>query len=98
MQGVSLQPERHKVITYAKSDDGAEGSNDAVSKEEITRHSRLSGGFPGGSSGKESVCKAEDAGSTPGLGRCPGRGNGNPLQYSCLRNPMDRGAWWAYTP
>jgi len=36
-----------------------------------------------------------DAGSIPGLGRSPGEGHGNPLQYSCLRNPMDRGAWWA---
>ena len=55
------------------------------------------GGFPGGSvSGKESVCDAGDAGdaaSIPELGRSPGGGNGNPLQYSCLGNPMDRGAW-----
>ena len=36
-----------------------------------------------------------DTGLIPGLGRCPGGGNGNPLQYSCLENPMDRGAWWA---
>ena len=51
--------------------------------------------FPGSSVGKESACKAGDAGSIPGLGRSPGEGNGNPLQYSCLVNPMDRGAWWA---
>ena len=38
---------------------------------------------------------AGDMGSISGLGRCPGEGNGNPLQYSCLGNPMDRGAWWA---
>ena len=44
---------------------------------------------------KESVHVAEDPGSIPGLGRSPGEGNGNPLQYSCLENPMDRGAWWA---
>ena len=43
--------------------------------------------------GKESAFKAGDLGSIPGLGRCPGEGNGNPLQYSCLENPMDRGAW-----
>ena len=48
--------------------------------------------FPGGSDGKESACKAGDLGSTPGLGRSPGGGHGNPLQYSCLENPMDRGA------
>ena len=43
-------------------------------------------------SGKESTCNAGDAGSIPGSGRSPGGGNGNPLQYSCLENPMDRGA------
>ena len=47
-------------------------------------------GFPGGSDGKESACNAGDQGSIPGLGRSPGEGNGNPLQYSCLENPMDR--------
>ena len=52
-------------------------------------------GFPGSSDGKESACKAGDRDSTPGLGRSPGEGNGNPLQYSCLENPMDRGASWA---
>ena len=55
----------------------------------------LNGGFPGGSEDKASACKAGDPGSIPGLGRSPGEGNGNPLQYSCLENPMDRGAWWA---
>ena len=42
-----------------------------------------------------SAADATEAGSIPGLGRSPGRGNGNPLQYSCVENPMDRGAWWA---
>ena len=46
-------------------------------------------------SGKESTCNAGDAGSIPGLGKFSGEGNGSPLQYSCLKNPMDRGAWWA---
>ena len=45
--------------------------------------------------GKDSACKAGDPGSIPGLGRSPGGGNGNPLQYSCPGNPMDGGAWWA---
>ena len=49
-------------------------------------------GFPGGSDGKESVCNAGDLGSIPGLGRSPGEGNGNPLQYSCQEKSMDRGA------
>ena len=50
--------------------------------------------FPGGSDGKESAWNAGDAGSNAGLGRCPGKGNGNPLQYSCLGNSMERGSWW----
>ena len=55
-------------------------------------------GFPGGASGKEPACqfrRLRVTGSIPGSGRSPGRGHGNPLQYSCLGNPMDRGAWWA---
>ena len=52
-------------------------------------------GFPHSSVGKESDCNAGDLGSIPGSGRCPGEGNGNPLQYSCLENPMDSGAWQA---
>ena len=51
--------------------------------------------FPGGSDGKESAFNAGDVGSIPRLGRSPGEGNGNPLQYSCLDNPIDRGAWQA---
>ena len=49
--------------------------------------------FPSGSDSKASVCNAGDPGSIPGLGRSPGEGNGSPFQYSCLENPMDRGAW-----
>ena len=51
--------------------------------------------FPYSSVGKESACSAGNPGLIPGLGRSPGEGNGNPLQYSCLENPMDRGAWQA---
>ena len=50
-------------------------------------------GFPSGSDGKASVCNAGDLGSIPWLGRSPGEGNGSPLQYSCLENPMDRRVW-----
>ena len=50
-------------------------------------------GCPGGSDGKESACNAGDLGSIPGLRRSPGEENGNPLQYSCLEIPTDRGAW-----
>ena len=52
-------------------------------------------GFPSVSDGKESACNAGDPGLIPELGRSPGEGNGNPLQYFCLENSMDRGAWWA---
>ena len=51
--------------------------------------------FPGGSGGKESACNVGDTGSIPGSGRSPRAGNGNPLQYSCLENPMNREAWRA---
>ena len=55
------------------------------------------GGFPGKppSEGKASTCNAGNLGSIPGSGRSPGEGNGNPFQYSCLKNPMDGGDWWA---
>ena len=52
-------------------------------------------GFPGGSEVKASACSAEDLGLIPVSGRSPGEANGNLLQYSCLENPMDGGAWWA---
>ena len=56
-------------------------------------------GFPGGAGGKEPACQCRldirDSCSIPGLGRSPGGGHGNPLQYSCLENPMDRGTWQA---
>ena len=58
---------------------------DPASKD-ILNHGLPLQGFPGSSDGKESACNARDPGSIPGLGRCPGEGNGNPLQYSCLKN------------
>ena len=56
------------------------------------------GGFPGGLDDKESACNVGDQGSIPGSGRSPGEGNGNPLQYSCLENPMDGGRLAGYSP
>ena len=67
-----------------------------TSKLVIMSQYGLSRGFSGGSEVKASACNAGDLGLIPGLGRSPGEGNGNPLQYSCLENPMDRGAWWAF--
>ena len=55
----------------------------------------LPGGFPSGPGGKESACNAGDPSSIPRSGRFPGEGNSNPLQYSCLKNSIDRGACWA---
>ena len=52
-------------------------------------------GFPRDSDAKESACNVGDPGSVPGSGRSSGEGNGYPLQYSCMENPVDRGAWWA---
>ena len=63
---------------------------DLLDKGKATHSSIL--GFPCGSAGKESVCNVRDPGSIAGLGRSPGEGNGNPLQYSCLENLMDKGA------
>ena len=54
----------------------------------------ISESFPGGSDGKASAYNVGDLGLIPGLGRSPGEENGNPLQYSYLENPMERGAWW----
>ena len=54
----------------------------------------VNAGFPRDSDGKESTCNAGDPGSIPGSGRSPGEANGYPIQYSCLENSMDRGAWW----
>ena len=64
-----------------------------MSSANMTIKNGYPGGFPGGSEVKVSVCNAGDLGSISGLGRSPGEGNGNPLQYSCLENSMDGGAW-----
>ena len=70
-----------------------------LGREDPWRRDRLPtpvfSGFPGGSDSKESAHNAGDLGSIPGLGRSPGGGHCNPLKYSCLENPMDRGPWLA---
>ena len=68
---------------------------DRYYKIPLTGGTWSSPGFPGGSDGKQSACNAGDPGSIPRSGGSPREGNGNPLQYSCLGNPMDRGAWRA---
>ena len=69
--------------------------SERVSNWKINIKNQYIGDFPDGSDCKESACNAVDLGSIPGLGRSPGEGNGNPLQYSCLEKSMDREAWWA---
>ena len=78
-------------------------SNEYSHATSSTLNSKLKWGFSGGTSGKALACNAgdmRDTGSILGLGRSPAEGNGNPLPYSCLENPMDRGAWqdspWGY--
>ena len=79
-----------------------QGSHKESDTTEATYHAHIHGSiwecfikldFPGGSEVKVSASNAGDLGLIPGSGRSPGEGNGNPLQYSCLENPMDRGAW-----
>ena len=72
----------------------ASGTDVAQTRSDLTLDTL---GFPHGSVSKEATCNAGDPGSIPGSGRSPGEGNGNPLQYSCLENPMDRGGAWQAT-
>ena len=64
-----------------------------IAQRKLTLNFSKTLAFPGGSDGKEFACNAGDLGLTPGLGRSPGEGKGYPLQYFCLENSMDRGAW-----
>ena len=95
--GVGVGGGCHKTLVKARlgqaSESGLGIENWGVSEEFFLRSCRGLVGFPGGSVGKESVCNAGNVGLIPGLGSAPERGNGNPLQYSCMENPMDRGAW-----
>ena len=79
--------ERHREWTC-----GCSGGKERVGQIERVA---LDWGFPGGSDGKEFAHEARDPASIPGSGRSPGEGNGYPLQYSCLENCINRGAWWA---
>ena len=63
--------------------------------ESVLNSKHIQKGFPAGSDGKVSACNVGDLGLIPGLGRSPGKANGNPLQYSGLENSMDSGTWWA---
>ena len=95
-----LTHERGLVVQWLTSDLThflvAELGPDVITLQGISSGIGASGrGFPGGSEVKVSASNAGDLGSIPGSRRSPGEGNGNPLQYSCLENPMDGEAWWA---
>ena len=82
---------RHGYLSLYPGDEAEVGKK----KKKICICFEREGGFPSGSAGEESACSAENTGLIPGLQRSPVEGNANPLKSSCLKNPMDRGAWWA---
>ena len=77
---------QYSVMTYMEEESKEEGTD-------IYGYMQTCMGFPVSSDGKETACSAGGPGSVPGSGRSPGEGNGSPLQFSCLENPMDRGVW-----
>ena len=88
-RGGRVAPDTHPILTPAASKTSC-----FLISENTVKHSPMPG-FPGDANGKEPVCQAgniRETSSIPGLGRSPGRGHGNPLRYSCLESPMDRGA------
>ena len=80
------------VMMVERSNDDRQNTENFYDGEN-TLHGPIMDHFPGGSDGKASACNLGDLSSTPGFQRSPGEGNGNPLQYSSVENPMDRGAW-----
>ena len=84
-----------KLIIFPTKEGGGWIGNGCWCRQQVYKGILVWGGLPRWLSGKESTCQAGDAGSTPGMGRSPGEGNGNPVQFSCLGNPTDRGAWQA---
>ena len=91
--GILLSHQKEGSNIICSSMDGGRDYNIKQSKTEKTNIISFLLGFPGGSDGKEPDCNAGDMGSTPGLGRSSGEGNGILLQDTYLENPMDRGAW-----
>ena len=83
----AFNPESHSELWLKRA-------VDLLLHQESLNEQTLGAAFPGGSVSKESTCNARDPGSIPRSGRSPGGRHGTPLQYSCLENPMDRGAWW----
>ena len=88
----------YRAQTWVSCTEGIFFTTESPGKQEGTPEMRITLDFPGGSDGKESACNAGDPGLIHGWGRHPGEGNGNPLQYSCLENPKDGGAWRTTVP
>ena len=83
------------LVLSPKSDHHISPHGERLTLKKLKKFFFIQVGFPGGSDGKESACNTGDPGSIPESGRSPREGNGYPLQYSCLENSLDRGAWWA---
>ena len=102
---LAVKISQHKLPSFSDSSVGKESACSAGDSGSIPGSGRSAGegtgypgqflGFPGSSAGEESACNVGELGSILALGRSPGEGKGYPPQYSCLENPMDRGAWWA---
>ena len=89
----STESQRKKISSSKQRDDKQSYETAEQVYKQFTSNTR-----PGGSDSKESICNVGDLGSIPGLGRSPGRGHGNPLQYSCLENPHGQRSLAGYTP
>ena len=89
----STQPLIGQLVDWRTADEWPWPSLDCWFDYGLKENDLFFAGIPGDSNGKESACSGENPSSVPGLGRFPGEGNGNPCQYSCLGNPMDRWAW-----
>ena len=83
---------QHCIRSHSHTNDKSRNNESIQNGKEEVKLLLYANGFPGSLEGEASACNAGDPGSIPGSGRFPGEGNGNPLQYSCLENPMDVGA------
>ena len=94
-RGIFLHQESNRCLLHWQADSSPLSHQESLALTVLRSTGQLFLGFPHRSVGKESACNAGDPGSIPGSERSPAEGNGNPLQYSCLENPMDGGAWQA---
>ena len=92
---ISDNVKNNQIVLFLKRLRTTLHSYKATREQRLVALTDVSSHFPGGTVVRESACSAGDSGSIPGWGRSPREGNDNPLQYSCLENRRDRGAWWA---